>query len=411
MTAAPVTSPEGRPTLRVLIYTHSFAPRIGGVETHVMLLAQGLSKAVSSRGVPVEVTIVTPTPGQGLGDSEMSFQVIRSPSPGDLWAAANHADVIHLAGPALAPLAIARSLRKALVVEHHGYQAVCPNGLLLHQPGRTDCPGHFMAGRYHECLRCESAEVGWAQGARRLALTFLRRRFASGADANVGVSDHVTVRIHLPRATTIRHGIEEPETSPEPEPPLQGLAPEMCLAYVGRLVGEKGLHLLMEATRRLFDEGHRFRVRLVGDGEERSALQRQARALGIAGQVEFLGFVRGASLETAMRGVTALVMPSVCEETAGLAAIEQMIRGRAVVVADIGGLAEYVGDAGLKFPSGDASALADCLRRLLTEPGLAEELGAAGRRRALAEFTAKRMVRQHLELYEAILAARSRGCR
>ena len=56
-------------------------------------------------------------------------------------------------------------------------------------------------------------------------------------------------------------------------------------------------------------------------------------------------------------------MPSIWEETAGLAAIEQMLRGRLVIASDIGGLGEMVGDAAIKFPAGDAPTLADQMKK------------------------------------------------
>lgn len=96
-----------------------------------------------------------------------------------------------------------------------------------------------------------------------------------------------------------------------------------------------------------------------------------------------------------MRDVTALVMPSVWEETAGLAAIEQMARGRPVIAADVAGLDEVVGDAGLKFRAGDAVDLAARMRQVLEEPPLAERLSRLGRERALRMFALERMIEDH----------------
>jgi glycosyltransferase involved in cell wall biosynthesis len=77
----------------------------------------------------------------------------------------------------------------------------------------------------------------------------------------------------------------------------------------------------------------------------------------------------------ALQDVTVVVMPSTWEELAGLAAIEQMMRGRLVIVADIGGLAEVLGDTGLNFPPGNAISLANCLRRVIENPS---PIGAYG---------------------------------
>jgi len=97
-------------------------------------------------------------------------------------------------------------------------------------------------------------------------------------------------------------------------------------------------------------------------------------------------------------------MPSRWEETAGLAAIEQMMRGGIVIAADIGGLSEVVGDAGLKFSAGDSGALYSCLRKVLEQPSLADSLGSAARARAVKLFNCESMIQEHVSLYrEALL--------
>ncbi len=100
-------------------------------------------------------------------------------------------------------------------------------------------------------------------------------------------------------------------------------------------------------------------------------------------------------------------MPSIWEETAGLAAIEQMMRGRPVVAADIGGLGEVVDGAGLKFAPGDARGLTACLRQILENPALAEELGRRARERAVDVFGVMRMVDGHLAVFRRLIASRA----
>jgi glycosyltransferase involved in cell wall biosynthesis len=168
-------------------------------------------------------------------------------------------------------------------------------------------------------------------------------------------------------------------------------------------VSEKGLALLVRAAATLAAEGRAFRVRLVGDGPERASLVALAESLGVAERLEVTGFVRADALEAAFADVTAVVMPSIWEETAGLAAIEQMMRGRAVVASDTGGLADIVGDSGLRFAPGDAGALADALRRLCDSPDLAATLGRAARVRASERFQQRRMAEEHLALYRRVI--------
>ena len=80
--------------MNVLIYTHSFAPRIGGVETYVMHLAKGLSECLA----PGQVTVATPTPGSESEDRNLPFRVVREPGFGELCRLIVGAEVLHLAG-------------------------------------------------------------------------------------------------------------------------------------------------------------------------------------------------------------------------------------------------------------------------------------------------------------------------
>ena len=95
-------------------------------------------------------------------------------------------------------------------------------------------------------------------------------------------------------------------------------------------------------------------------------------------------------------------MPSICEETAGLAAIEHMMRGRLLIAADIGGLSEVVDGAGLKFRPGDAEDLATCMQRVLEDGKLTDELGRRARERAEEMFGVNRMVDEHRALFSRL---------
>jgi glycosyltransferase involved in cell wall biosynthesis len=177
----------------------------------------------------------------------------------------------------------------------------------------------------------------------------------------------------------------------------------LTIAYVGRLVGEKGLHLLLEAAWRLKSQGYQFRLKLVGDGPERRQLETLARRLDLDELVAFTGVLRGLELDAAIAEVEVLVMPSIYEETAGLAAMEQMMRGGAVIASEVGGLGEVVGSAGLKFAPGDVDGLVGALRLILDDRSVAMDLGRKARDRAVRVFSQKRMVDEHLLLYRELL--------
>lgn len=93
------------------------------------------------------------------------------------------------------------------------------------------------------------------------------------------------------------------------------------------------------------------------------------------------------------------------EETAGLAALEQMVRGRPVIASAIGGLEEIVSGAGLTFPPADSVGLAKAMTRILDEPTLAASLGASSRQRILQSFSLDGMIDAHARLYRELAAA------
>src|ERR1700720_558856 len=109
--------------MKLLLYSHFFAPSVGGVETIVLSLARGLAGLRDSNGAPqFEITLVTQTLADDYDDSANPFRTIRRPGFFQLETLVRNADVVHAAGPALGPLLLSLFARKPFVVEHHGFQ-------------------------------------------------------------------------------------------------------------------------------------------------------------------------------------------------------------------------------------------------------------------------------------------------
>src|SRR6266850_113886 len=123
--------------MKLLVYSHYFAPSVGGVESIVFSLASGLAGMRDSNGVPqFEITLVAQTPAGNYDDRGNAFHTVRRPSFAQLWQLVRSSDIVHVAGPALAPLFLGLLERKPVVVEHHGFQTICPNGQLLFEAAR-----------------------------------------------------------------------------------------------------------------------------------------------------------------------------------------------------------------------------------------------------------------------------------
>jgi glycogen synthase len=384
--------------MRLLIYSHYFAPSIGGVETIVMSLARGLSE-IPDRAF--EPTVVTEFEAGPFDDSSLPFPVVRKPSLMTLLNLIRKSDVVHIAGPAMAPMLACYILRKPFVVEHHGYQSICPNGLLILQPERPICPGYFQARQYAKCVSCRAAETSFPKALLSVLAMFPRHFLSTRVPVNIAISQHVINRQELPNNRLILYGIEE-----RPVLPPAASKAHQTFAFVGRFVPEKGIPVLLRACAVLKATHPDFRLRMIGDGPERKVAEEMIASLQLQDVVELTGFRSGRALDDALADVGALVMPSVWEETAGLSAIEHMMRGRLVIASDVGGLAEMVGDAGLLSKVNSPESVAGCMLLVIRNPQLIDELGRKARDRALRLFGRSRMLEDHVKTYLSIARPR-----
>jgi glycogen synthase len=381
--------------MRILLYSYTFPPEVGGIESIVLSLAKGLAlypTPASNEGL--KITLVTNTPPRDMDDSIFPFSIIRRPSLWRLFRLLRRSQVVHLAGPAFLPLVLSLLLHKPVVIEHHGFQAICPNGQLFYEPTKTLCPGHFMAGRHLECLRC-NVELGKLTSLRIWLVTFPRRLCCRHVAANIAPTDWLASYLQLPRLTIVHHGLVA--ISPPSIVRVSSSVP--TFAFLGRLVTTKGARLLIEAAHILRKRGFQFRIRIIGAGPARPDLERLVRDFRLEDILTFLGHVPSEHLEENLTDANAIVVPSLAGEVFGLVAAENMQRGRVVIASDIGALREVVGPAGLCFAAGNATALADCMQRVLESPNLAEELGNKARNRILEQFSQAVMVESHVRIY------------
>jgi glycosyltransferase involved in cell wall biosynthesis len=158
---------------------------------------------------------------------------------------------------------------------------------------------------------------------------------------------------------------------------------EHVVGLVSSLVAHEGIGTLLEAVKILRDRGVKARALIVGDGPERTALQRQAAALGI--DAIFTGRVPSARVRDYHAVLDVFVVPRtpdrVCQLVTPLKPVEAMASGLPVVVSAVNALSEIVRDreTGLLFPPLDAGALADQLQLLIDSQELRTKLGASAR--------------------------------
>ncbi len=164
-----------------------------------------------------------------------------------------------------------------------------------------------------------------------------------------------------------KHGIESELLSlPVPAPGSNfKRAPDLnpLFVYCGRLDVEKGLILLLRAFARVRVAAPTARLRIVGAGPERAKLDDLVAALGLQDCVTFRGRIAPDQVEQELVDAWALVAPSLWAEPLGLVALEAVVRGIPVIASASGGFGETIEDgvAGLLFPNGDETALAERL--------------------------------------------------
>jgi GT2 family glycosyltransferase/glycosyltransferase involved in cell wall biosynthesis len=142
------------------------------------------------------------------------------------------------------------------------------------------------------------------------------------------------------------------------------------LAYWGYVVWHKGVHLLLEAVRRLRDPSA-VEVFLIGDTPDADyAAHLQELAAGLT--VTFSGKYQPSDL--ARLDVDLAVFPSLAYESYGFVLSEAFQLGLPVIVSDRGALAARAGEAGLAFAAGDAQALANRIQEILDTPALLERM-------------------------------------
>ena len=197
-----------------------------------------------------------------------------------------------------------------------------------------------------------------------------------------------------------------------------GVDPDRPYAlFVGRITRQKGLmHLLAAAEQLPADAGLVLCAGAADTPAERAQVadavaELQTRRSGVVWIEQMLPREQ---LVPLISGATVFVVPSVYEPL-GIVNLEAAACGTAVVASDVGGIPEVVDDGrtGLlvhydpEDPAGFAAGLAARISELLADPARAAEMGAAGRKRVLAEFGWPAIARQTVQVYETVLAARS----
>lgn len=182
---------------------------------------------------------------------------------------------------------------------------------------------------------------------------------------------------------------------------------EKIVFYVGRVVYEKGVHLLVEAMPRLLAERPAVKLVVAGTGQSLGAVRQLASDLGVGARCYFTGFVPDATRDRLFRVADVAVFPSLYEPF-GIVALEAMAARTPVVVSEVGGLVEVVkhAETGITVFPDNVDSLVWGIRHTLDHPDWARQRAETAYRMVVEQYSWDAIARRTIQVYTRILSER-----
>jgi glycogen(starch) synthase len=301
--------------MKILMSSHRFYPEIGGTEVHSAMLAHEFVNQGH------ELKLITQTPANE--PDRFPFPVIRNPLNNQLLDLVRWCDVFFHNNISLRVAWALLAVPRPWVIAHHTW---------MRQPDGT---------------------LGWQNMLKR-SLTLIA--------TNIAISEAIAQ--HIPGKSTIIGNPYQDDVFYK----LPAIKRDRELIYLGRLVSDKGVDILLQALAMLKQQGISPSLTIVGSGAESENLHLLTKELQIEMQVDFVGQKDRDQLVPLLNAHQIMVIPSRWQEPFGVVALEGIACGCVVVGSAGGGLRDAIGDCGLTFPNGDAKALANILYDLLLQP-------------------------------------------
>jgi glycosyltransferase involved in cell wall biosynthesis len=267
--------------------------------------------------------------------------------------------------------------------------------IIVHTPHGHVFHSYFSPWKEQFFLFLERWSACWSHGL--IALTDTCRR--EHLELGVGEASQWEV---------IASGINEKDfMGPEPErgPILNSLkipAGKKLIGFVGRLAPIKGPQFLVEALALIRRSVPNIHCLFVGDGEEKTFLERRVDQLGLKDSVTFSGHQSEVSKYFSILDV--LVVPSL-NEGMGRVIAEAGLLGKAVVATRVGGIPDLIedGKTGVLVERRSPKEIAQAVVSLLQDPVRAEQMGSALRGKVVQGFTERQMVDKIDAFYQKLL--------
>ena len=179
---------------------------------------------------------------------------------------------------------------------------------------------------------------------------------------------------------------------------------EKIVFFVGRLVQEKGVQVLVRAIPEILSQYSQVKFVIGGKGPKLEELKAQAKHLGVADRCYFTGFISDEDRNNLYRICDLAVFPSLYEPF-GIVALEGMAAEAPVLITDVGGMGEIIEDGvdGIKIAPNSPHELAQGVLRVLKNPALGEKIRAKGYKKVENQYTWPGIAKKTDKVYQRVL--------
>jgi len=386
-----------------ILHFNQHGALVGGVEGYIKDVSSALAKA----GHTPSLIYFTPHSTEDLLSNSICMPVVNSANVTDGFFAQLE-DRIRDFKPDIAFVhavyqpEIIRWLQAHLpvVAYVHGPYLICPGSALYWRASRRVCnrPVSLACLMFAQTERCCFG---------RNPIRHLQQLLKVREFLNLYQDMPIMVGSHYMQAAMISNGLTAEQISIlspimfEKVPPFSH-SESTTILFAGRVVPEKGLHLLLLALATVKEP---WNLVVAGDGDDLPHCQKLAGDLGIADRVDFIGWQKPAAMARLYGQCAMVAVPSLWPEPYGRIGPEAFYYGRPVVAFDVGGVSDWLqhNRTGFLIAPGDVQALSEALAQLLNSPTLRERLSEHAHALASRLWNANTHVMSLLTRFERVL--------
>lgn len=311
-------------------------------------------------------------------------------------------DIIHVHNfiPLVSPSVffVAKKFNIPIILTLHNYRLICPSATLVHKGKIYERSIHtvfpfdaIIKGVYRKSV-LDTAAIAIMVAVHNLIGTWRNK-----VDFFIALSNFAKEKFRT-SALAISDELLVVKSNFVPDFGVGHSERDNDLLFVGRLVEEKGIRVLLKAASLL-----PFKLTIIGDGPMKALVTKAARTNP---NIHYLGFQDKVTIARHMKRCKALIFPSIWYEGFPLTILEAFSTGTLVIASQLGAMAEIIQDGvnGLLFEAGDEKALVDKIIEVDAKPKYAKQLADTARLSYLAHYTPEKNYGLLIGIYNKALS-------